>query len=443
MLLEEMELDGVDAREVDLLGRRRTTGPTFPVVVIGCGQSGLLAGIRLQEAGIPFTIVEKNAGVGRHLVREHATPAAGSTSATTSTATRSSPSDQWSEFFAQPARAAALLRRRDATATASRPTSGGRPRWSAPCWDEDDGRVARCASGPPTATEETLRRPGGHLRRRPAQPAAPARHPGPRHRSPGPRSTRPVGPRASTSPASGSRSSAPGPAASRSRRPSPTEVEHLTVFQRTAQWMFPNPNYHEPVGPGVPVGPAPPALLRALVPLPALLAGLRRRARGRPGRPGLRPDQQRAVSETNEITRQMFTDWITSQVGDEPRPAGQGRARLPRHRQAHAAGQRQLAAAPSPATTSTWSATGIDHIEADAVVTERRRAPRGRRDRLRHRVPRQPLPLADGGRRPGRRGAGRASGATSPRPTSASPCPGSRTCSACTDRAPTWPTAAA
>ena len=36
----------------------------FPVVVIGCGQSGLLAGIRLQEAGIPFTIVEKNAGVG-------------------------------------------------------------------------------------------------------------------------------------------------------------------------------------------------------------------------------------------------------------------------------------------------------------------------------------------------------------------------------------------
>ena len=33
-------------------------------MVIGCGQSGLLAGIRLQEAGIPYTIVEKNAGVG-------------------------------------------------------------------------------------------------------------------------------------------------------------------------------------------------------------------------------------------------------------------------------------------------------------------------------------------------------------------------------------------
>ena len=27
------------------------------------------------------------------------------------------------------------------------------------------------------------------------------------------------------------------------------EVGHLTVFQRTAQWMFPNPNYHAEVGP--------------------------------------------------------------------------------------------------------------------------------------------------------------------------------------------------
>ena len=29
------------------------------------------------------------------------------------------------------------------------------------------------------------------------------------------------------------------------------DVAELTVFQRTAQWMFPNPNYHEKVGPGV------------------------------------------------------------------------------------------------------------------------------------------------------------------------------------------------
>jgi 4-hydroxyacetophenone monooxygenase len=37
---------------------------TFPVVVIGCGESGLLAGIKLKQAGIPFTIIDKQSGVG-------------------------------------------------------------------------------------------------------------------------------------------------------------------------------------------------------------------------------------------------------------------------------------------------------------------------------------------------------------------------------------------
>ena len=36
----------------------------FPVVVIGCGEAGLLAGIKLKQAGVPFTIIEKQAGVG-------------------------------------------------------------------------------------------------------------------------------------------------------------------------------------------------------------------------------------------------------------------------------------------------------------------------------------------------------------------------------------------
>jgi 4-hydroxyacetophenone monooxygenase len=36
----------------------------FPVVVVGCGEAGLLAGIKLKAAGIPFTIVEKQSGVG-------------------------------------------------------------------------------------------------------------------------------------------------------------------------------------------------------------------------------------------------------------------------------------------------------------------------------------------------------------------------------------------
>ncbi|UXA09791.1 NAD(P)/FAD-dependent oxidoreductase [Mycobacterium sp. SMC-8] len=36
----------------------------FPVVVIGAGEAGLLAGIKLKQAGVPFTIVERQSGVG-------------------------------------------------------------------------------------------------------------------------------------------------------------------------------------------------------------------------------------------------------------------------------------------------------------------------------------------------------------------------------------------
>jgi|SRR6185295_17844607 4-hydroxyacetophenone monooxygenase len=61
MLLEEMQLDGRDDRAGGTIAE---SAADFPVVVIGCGESGLLAGIRLKEAAIPFTIVEKYASVG-------------------------------------------------------------------------------------------------------------------------------------------------------------------------------------------------------------------------------------------------------------------------------------------------------------------------------------------------------------------------------------------
>ena len=65
MLLEEMELDGVDQRSDawgDEVAAARRAG--HKVLVIGGGMSGVLAAIRLQEAGIPFVVIEKNASVG-------------------------------------------------------------------------------------------------------------------------------------------------------------------------------------------------------------------------------------------------------------------------------------------------------------------------------------------------------------------------------------------
>jgi phytoene dehydrogenase-like protein len=65
MMLEEMELGGEDVR-----GLRWTREPAaevkqrFHVLVIGAGMSGILAAIRLGEAGIPYTVVEKDDAVG-------------------------------------------------------------------------------------------------------------------------------------------------------------------------------------------------------------------------------------------------------------------------------------------------------------------------------------------------------------------------------------------
>jgi 4-hydroxyacetophenone monooxygenase len=63
-LTAELALDGSDPfgqpmDDVPIAARQ-----AFHVVVIGAGMSGLLAAIRLREAGIPFTVIEKNADVG-------------------------------------------------------------------------------------------------------------------------------------------------------------------------------------------------------------------------------------------------------------------------------------------------------------------------------------------------------------------------------------------
>ncbi len=60
---EEMDLAGENPRAIGLPDKTQLP-QGFSVLIIGLGASGLLAAIRLQEAGIPFEIVEKNTGVG-------------------------------------------------------------------------------------------------------------------------------------------------------------------------------------------------------------------------------------------------------------------------------------------------------------------------------------------------------------------------------------------
>ena len=88
----------------------------------------------------------------------------------------------------------------------------------------------------------------------------------------------------------------------------------------------------------------------------------------------------------------MFTEWIASQVGDDPDLLAKVVPDYP------ATGKRTLQDNGSWLRTLTRDnvelvRTGIDHIEPDAIVDRRRRPARGRRDRLRHRLPRQPRSL--------------------------------------------------
>jgi 4-hydroxyacetophenone monooxygenase len=147
------------------------------------------------------------------------------------------------------------------------------------------------------------------------------------------------------------------------------DVAQLTVFQRTAQWMFPNPNYHEKVGPGIKWAlrhlPFYGRWYRFLIFWPGCDGGLEA-ARIDP-----EYDDQGgvAVSALNEATRQMFTDWITSQLGDDPELVAKVIPDYP------ATGKRTLQDNGSWLTALTRDNVelvrdGIARIESDAVVME-------------------------------------------------------------------------
>jgi 4-hydroxyacetophenone monooxygenase len=362
LLMEEMELDGRDARRVDPVGTSAERG-ALPVVVIGCGQSGLLAGIRLQEAGIPFTIVEKNAGVGGTWW-ENSYPGARVDVGNHFYCYSFEPSDQWTEYFAQQPELQRYFQ-----SVMDKHGIGSRVRWETEVlgatWNDASATWAvrtRATDG----TEDVLTARAvisavGQLNRPHIPEIAGAEtFAGPTFHSA--RWDHDVD-------LAGKLVAMIGAGAS-GFQIAPTiapEVDHLTVFQRTAQWMFPNPNYHATVGPGVRWAlhhlPFYGRWYRFLIFWPGCDKGLEA-ARVDPDY----PDPQRAVSEMNELTRQMFTDWIVGQVGDDPDLIAKVVPDYP------ATGKRTLQ------DNGAWLGaltrenvdlirTSIDHIEPDAVVT--------------------------------------------------------------------------
>ncbi|RZT19163.1 4-hydroxyacetophenone monooxygenase [Mycobacterium sp. BK558] len=309
LVLEELDLDGVDPRRPEPVDPERAAA--LPVIVIGCGESGILAGIRLAQAGIPFQIVEKNAGPGGTWW-ENTYPGARVDVANHLYCYSFEASNHWQHFFAEQPELAAYF-----ADVMERHELNPHVRWNtevlAAQWDEPTASwtvTVRSDEGTDTLTARAVITAVGQLNR-PNLPDLPGRDTfaGPAFHSA--RWNHDVD-------LTGKRVALVGAGASGFQiAPAIADtVAHLEVFQRTAQWMFPNPMYHERVPDGVRWAmdnlPYYARWYRFLLLWPGADKGLDA-ARVDP----TYADQDHAVSEINALARMMFSDWITTQVGDD------------------------------------------------------------------------------------------------------------------------------
>ena len=363
MMLEEMELDGHDTRSAALRSGAQSRA-AFPVVIIGCGQSGLLAAIRLEQAGIPYTVVEKNAGVGGTWW-ENSYPGARVDVGNHFYCYSFEPNDHWTEFFAQQPELQAyfhgVMERRGVTEHVRFSTQAISATWDEPTstWSV----LVRNADGSHNALQaRAVISAVGQLN----SPFVPAIEGAESFAGPSFHTARwdhdvDLAGKNVVMVGAGASGFQVAPAIADS-------VGSLTIFQRTAQWMFPNPDYHAAVGPGVKWAlrhlPFYGRWYRFLLFWPSCDAGL---AAARVDSDW--PDQQRAVSEANDLARIMFTEWIRSQLEDNADLLAKVIPDYP------ATGKRTLQDNGSWLQTLTRDNVelvrdGINHIEPDSVVAQ-------------------------------------------------------------------------
>ena len=360
MMLEEMGLDVADARSDELVSDPAARA-AFPVVVIGCGQSGLLAAIRLKQAGIPFRVIEINPGVGGTWW-ENTYPGARVDVGNHFYCYSFEPADHWSEYFARQPELQAYFAQ-----VMHRYEIGEHVRFNtavtSAAWDAQTGTWAVALSSGETLQARAVISAVGQLNA-PFVPEFPgaAEFTGPSFHTARWNHQVDLTGKDVVMIGAGASGFQIAPAIA-------DTVGQLTIIQRSAQWMFPNPNYHAAVGPGMRWAikhlPFYGRWYRFLIFWPGCDTGLAA-AKVDPDW----PDQQHAVSAANDMARMMFTGWITSQLDGDPRAEELLTKVIPDY---PATGKRTLQ------DNGSWLQTlrrdnvelvrgAVDHIESDAVV---------------------------------------------------------------------------
>jgi 4-hydroxyacetophenone monooxygenase len=314
MMLEEMELDGEDVRALHWdRNVPAAQKQSFRALVIGAGMSGILAAIRLEEAGIPYLVIEKNPAVGGTWY-ENRYPGCRVDIANHFYCYSFEPSHDWPEFFSQRDELFAYFER-TARAHGVTPKIRFETEVVGARWDEGEARWSvrvRTRDGrEETLLANTIVSAVGQLNR-PRIPEVPGRE---RFAGASFHSAEWEAGQDLT----GQRVAVIGTGASAFQLVPEVakQAAKLTVFQRSAPWMIPNPLYHARVSEEKKW------LLRHV---PAY-ARWYRFLLFWPGSDGLLPSlvidpswphPERSVNALNEEQRKLFTAYLESQLGERP-----------------------------------------------------------------------------------------------------------------------------
>ena len=313
MMLEEMELDGIDQRsdawndELPVKVRRE-----HKVLVIGGGMSGVLAAYRLQEAGIPFVLIEKNASVGGTWF-ENRYPGARVDVGNHLYCYSFEPAHHWSEYFSQQGELQQYFEGvvnnhrlhdhiRFGTEVTRAVFDEDSKLWSVDTVDKDGRKEQYVVNSVISAV--------GQLNR-PIYPDIPGIESFSGQWCHSANWDNSIDCTDKTVVVIGSGASAFQMVPTIAKR-----VAHMTVFQRSAPWMFENPIYHEKVPQGkkwcLQHLPFYTRWFRFLIFWPACDGAYETVFIDQDW-----PHQDRSINAMNDMVYDMFADYIKGQVGDD------------------------------------------------------------------------------------------------------------------------------